>query len=409
MQISVFIYVLWENKNRMWLLSPLKGTDDLVNIPFNPFIISSKTPTFVHQNKKYYMKRRLLSIFSLFTIALAAIAQPRISSNKEIHNFGQIEWKSPVTVEYIITNTGNEPLVLTNVTTSCACSVADWTKEPIAPGAKGTVKASFDAKALGHFEKSVGIYSNADPHLVYLKFAGEVVKEVKDFTKTHPFKIGDIRIDKDEIAFSDLYRGEKPTLTIGVVNLSDRPYEPILMHLPPYLKMEKEPNVLLKGKKGIIKLTLDTELLQDFGLTQSSVYLSRFAGDKVSEDNEIPVSAVLLPNFSNMTAQDSLNAPVIHLSETNIDLSEVLLKKKKVSRNIVITNTGKTPLVISKLQVFNSSVGVSLKKTVVQPGATTKLKVTIHKRDVGNKKHHLRILMITNDPLRPKVEINIKR
>ena len=156
-------------------------------------------------------------------------------------------------------------------------------------------------------------------------------------------------------------------------------------------------------------MTLDTEVLQDFGLTQSSVYLSRFAGDKVSEDNEIPVSAVLLPNFSNMTAQDSLNAPVIHLSETNIDLSEVLLKKKKVSRNIVITNTGKTPLVISKLQVFNSSVGVSLKKTVVQPGATTKLKVTIHKRDVGNKKHHLRILMITNDPLRPKVEINIKR
>ena len=39
----------------------------------------------------------------------------------------------------------------------------------------------------------------------------------------------------------------------------------------------------------------------------------------------------------------------------------------------------------------------------------TKLKVTIRKRDVGNKKHHLRILMITNDPLRPKVEINIKR
>ena len=78
----------------------------------------------------------------------------RISSNKETHNFGQIEWKKPVTVEYTITNTGNEPLVLTNVTTSCACAVADWTKEPIAPGAKGTVKASFDAKALGRFDKS---------------------------------------------------------------------------------------------------------------------------------------------------------------------------------------------------------------------------------------------------------------
>ena len=66
------------------------------------------------------MKRSLLSILSLLTVALAAVAQPRISSNKETHNFGQIEWKRPVTVEYTITNTGNQPLVPTNVTTSCA-------------------------------------------------------------------------------------------------------------------------------------------------------------------------------------------------------------------------------------------------------------------------------------------------
>ena len=338
------------------------------------------------------MKRSLLSILSLLTVALAAVAQPRISSNKETHNFGQIEWKRPVTVEYTITNTGNQPLVLTNVTTSCACAVADWTKEPIAPGGKGVVKASFDAKALGHFEKSIGIYSNASPSLVYLKFTGEVVQEIKDYTKLLPYTIGNIRLDRDEFAFPDVYRGQQPSLTFDIANLSDRPYEPVLMHLPPY-----------------IKLTLDASQLKDYGLTQTSVYLSRFSGDKVSEDNEIPVSAILLPDFSRMTEKDSLNAPAMHISETDIDLSIPLIKKNKVSHDILIANSGKTPLVISKLQVFNSSVGVSLKKTVLPPDGMTKLKVTIRKRDVGNKKHHLRILMITNDPLRPKVEINIKR
>ena len=355
------------------------------------------------------MKQRLLSIFLLCTATLCAIAQPRISSNKEVHDFGQIEWKKPVTVEYTITNTGNEPLVLTDVRTSCACSVAEWTQQPIAPGKQGVVKASFDAEALGHFEKSIGIYSNAEPHLLYLKFKGEVVREVKDFSKTHPFEIGRIRTDREEIAFSNVRRGEQPVMEIGVVNLSDRPYRPVLMHLPPYLKMEAEPEVLLKGKKGNLKLTLQTDLLPDFGLTQASVYLSRFAGDKISEENEMPVSVVLLPDFSHMSAQDSLNAPVIQLSETDIDLRETLKKKRKASHSIVIHNTGKTPLEISKLQVFNSSVGVSLKKAVIQPGKATKLKVTIRRRDVGNKRHHLRILMITNDPLHPKVEINIKR
>ena len=355
------------------------------------------------------MKRSILSILTVFIITLSAIAQPRLSSNKETHNFGQIEWKHPVTVEYTITNTGDKPLVLTNVTTSCACSVADWTKKPIAPGEKGTVSATFDAKALGHFEKTIGIYSNAQPSLVYLKFVGEVVQEVTDFAKTHPYAIGSIRLDRTEFDFPDAHRGEKPTITFSVVNLSDRPYEPVLMHLPPYLKMERTPDVVLKGKKGKIKLTLDTKQLTDLGLTQTSVYLARFAGDKVSEENEIPVSAILLPDFSGMTMQDSLNAPAIRLSEANIDLSARLAKKNKDSHDIVITNTGKAPLQINKLQVFNSSVGVSLKKTVLQPGASTKLRVTIHKKNTGKKKHHLRILMITNDPARPKVEINIKR
>lgn len=355
------------------------------------------------------MKRSLLSIVTLFIVTLSAIAQPRISSNKETHTFGQIEWKKPVSVEYTISNTGDKPLVLTNVTTSCSCSVANWTKPPIAPGEKGTITASFDAKALGRFEKTIGIYSNAQPSLVYLKFVGEVVQEVKDFTKTHPHTIGKIRVNRTEFDFPDSHRGEMPTITLGVVNLSDRPYEPILMHLPPYLKMEKTPNVLLKGKKGTITLTLDTKQLVDLGLTQASVYLARFAGDKVSEENEIPVSAVLLPDFSKMTEQEQSNAPAIRLSETNIDLSAQLAKKNKASYDIVISNIGKDPLQINKLQVFNSSVGVSLKKTLLLSGESTKLRVTIHRNKVGKKKHHLRILMITNDPAQPKVEINVKR
>ena len=118
------------------------------------------------------MKRNMTALFSLLAFSLSAYAQSHISSNKETHNFGQIEWKKPVTVDYTITNTGNKPLVLSNVTTSCGCAVAEWTKQPIAPGEKGTVTATFDAQALGHFEKTVGIYSNAEPSLVYLTFKG---------------------------------------------------------------------------------------------------------------------------------------------------------------------------------------------------------------------------------------------
>lgn len=354
------------------------------------------------------MKIKNIILFNLLLASTSICAQSRISSNTEKFNFGRIEWKRPVKVEYTITNTGNEPLVMSNVTTSCACTVADWTKSPIAPGEKGSVVATFDAETLGHFEKDVCIYSNATPHLVYLTFVGEVVQQLKDYTKTNPFKIGNIAIDRTSIEFPDARRGEQLTTTINIVNLSDRPYEPILMHLPRYISMKNSPDLLLKGQRGIIKLTLDTKQISDVGLTQISVYLSRFNGDKVSPENEIPISIILLPDFSTMTPADKAKAPIIHLSETALDLSTELLKERKVTKEITISNKGKSPLAISKVQVFNTAIGLSLRKRTLQPGESTSLKVTVHNHALNKEKNKMRILIIDDDPSQPKIEIDIK-
>ena len=353
--------------------------------------------------------KRFVAIITLFMgMSVSASAQARFTSSTRLQHLGQIEWKRPVTVQYTVTNTGDAPLVLTGVEPDCACTAARWTKTPIAPGDKGTVDITFDAEALGHFQKSVAIYTNASPHLVYLKFDGEVVTEIKDFTRTHPYLIGQIRIDRDEIVFPDVQRGERPVEHLSVVNLSDAPYEPVLMHLPPYLEMKAEPEVLQQGERGTLTLTLNSGKLADLGLTQTSVYLSRFLGDKVSGENELPVSAVLLPDFSGLTEAERLNAPAVRLSAEDIDLSADLAKKNRARRVITVTNAGRSPLRISKLQVFHPAVGVSLKKTVLQPGESTRLRVSVARKHIGKHRRHLRLLLITNDPRRPKIEMNIK-
>lgn len=354
------------------------------------------------------MKRFFAIIALSMGLTATLSAQARFTSSTQMQHLGQIEWKRPVTVQYTITNTGDEPLVLSEVEPDCACTAARWTKTPIAPGDKGTVDVTFDAEALGHFQKAVAIFTNASPNLVYLKFDGEVVTEIKDFARTHPYLVGQIRIDQNEINFPDVQHGEHPVVYLSVVNLSDKPYEPVLMHLPPYLEMKVEPEVLQQGERGTLTLTLNSEKLTDLGLTQSSVYLSRFLGDKVSEENELPVSAILLPDFSGLTETERLNAPVIRLSAEDIDLSGDLAKKKRARRDITVTNTGRSPLQISKLQVFHPAVGVSLKKTVLQPGESTRLRVSVTKKNIGKHRRHLRLLLITNDPTQPKVEINIK-
>ena len=279
------------------------------------------------------MKRFFAIIALSMGVSVSALAQARFTSSTQLQHLGQIEWKRPVTVQYTVTNTGNEPLVLTEVEPDCACTAARWTKTPIAPGHKGTVDVTFDAEALGHFQKSVAIFTNASPHLVYLKFDGEVVTEITDFARTHPYQVGQIRIDQNEINFPDVQRGERPVAYLSVVNLSDTPYEPVLMHLPPYLEMKAEPEVLQQGERGTLTLTLNSEKLTDLGLTQSSVYLSRFLGDKVSEENELPVSAILLPDFSGLTENERLNAPVIRLSAEDIDrIINAYIERKDIDK-----------------------------------------------------------------------------
>lgn len=353
------------------------------------------------------MKRYLFTILAAGMAGATLLAQPRLTSSKETHRFGQIEWKKPAVVDYYITNTGNKPLVMTNITASCACAILDWTKTPIAPGEQGKVSATFDAKMLGHFHKSIGIYSNATPNLVYLHFEGEVVRQVTDYEHKMPYSIGNILTDRLELDFPDVHRGEKSQITFNVVNQSGTPYEPVLMHLPPYLSMEANPTVLQKGEKGSIKLTLDTDRLTDLGLTQATVYLSRFAGDKVSEENEIPFSVILLPDFSDMSRIARLNAAQIKVSEDDIDFSNKFGKKHKAKYDITVTNAGQATLEISKLQVFNPAVGVDLKKNSLKPGEKTRLRITLDRKGIS-KKRHLRILMISNDPENPKTVINLR-
>ena len=334
------------------------------------------------------------------------MAQAKATFDKKVHEHGVVLWKHPATAVFTVKNDGDKPLVISNVTTSCGCTVADWTKTPIAPGATGTVTSTFDAKALGHFYKDIGVYCNASDLPIYLMLQGEVSADPKNYTLTHPYEIGPIRLDKEAIEFDDVNKGDKPSMEILVANTSSEVYTPVLMHLPPYLEAVAVPERIGKKGTGKIKITLDTDKLPKFGLTTSTVYLSRFPGDKVGDENSIPVSVVLLPDFSQISQVQRLNPPAVELSARELTLLPLAENEKK-SVKVVVTNTGKSNLEITDLQVFNSALGVQLKKRVLKPGASTKMKITAYGKFLKKVKGTPRVLMITNDPNCPKIIINV--
>lgn len=114
------------------------------------------------------MKRLiLLSLVSLFALSTYAQegnggdAEPTKASfakfDKKIHNFGILEYNGDGTCSFTFTNTSDETMFIKNVRTSCGCTTPDYTKEPVAPGETGVVKAKYDTKRVGTFHKTVTV------------------------------------------------------------------------------------------------------------------------------------------------------------------------------------------------------------------------------------------------------------
>lgn len=352
------------------------------------------------------MKRRFLIILFLFISGLA-IAQPIATFDRTKQDFGDILWKEPVNTTFTITNRGNSPLVITYVSTSCGCTEATYTQEPIAVGESGQISVTYDAGLLGRFNKSVGVFTNSEDSPTYLRIIGTVCSELEDYDEAFPYSIGNVRLDMNEIIFPDGNKGEKLTTDINIINLGDTDYNPIIMHLPKYLKFEAIPAELPRKQSGILRFTVDTNLLDQLGVNQTSVYLARFLGDNISEENELIVSSTLLPDFSNLTALQHSNAPVIDLSAYDIKFGNVKGKNKN-SQTVILTNKGKSDLTIQQLQVSNPALSVSLGKQTIKPGKSTKLRIRILNEHLNKRSSNMRIILISNDPKQPKSIIKVQ-
>ena len=99
---------------------------------------------------------------------------PVFSWSMTVHDFGKIPLNKPASHEFRFTNSGNSPLIISSVQASCGCTVTDYTKDPIAPGGEGFVKATYNAASVGIFTKTVTVNANSEQGVVKLVIKGEV-------------------------------------------------------------------------------------------------------------------------------------------------------------------------------------------------------------------------------------------
>jgi hypothetical protein len=105
---------------------------------------------------------------------------PKVEFEKLVHDYGTLHQYGDGNCEFRFTNTGKEPLVLSNVRSSCGCTVPDWPRKPILPGKSDVIKVKYATNRLGKINKSITVQSNAANSPIVLRIAGNVIPKPKE-------------------------------------------------------------------------------------------------------------------------------------------------------------------------------------------------------------------------------------
>jgi len=125
-------------------------------------------------------------VFFLMTASFTAVAQENAATQasdkagvltfeNEVIDYGKIPVNAEGGRTFTFTNTGNAPIVISKVKTSCGCTVADYPKEPVMPGKTGEISVKYDTKRIGNFTKTLTVFSNASKPQLQLRISGQVL------------------------------------------------------------------------------------------------------------------------------------------------------------------------------------------------------------------------------------------
>ncbi len=139
------------------------------------------------------MKRIFFTLIAVFAfnamIQAQTVVGPAITVDKEVHDYGDVAFGGDGTCEFKVTNTGNEPLIMSKCKGSCGCTVPKCDPNPILPGESSIITVKYDTKRPGPISKSVTINSNAvNEPMKVVRIKGNVGPDPNAAPSGAPFK-----------------------------------------------------------------------------------------------------------------------------------------------------------------------------------------------------------------------------
>lgn len=126
--------------------------------------------------------KHLFTVLFISLLSFSVSAQEKaakIEFKTDVIDYGTIDKGADGVRVFEFTNTGNAPLIISKVNSSCGCTVPKKPEGPIQPGETGQIEVKYDTNRVMPIRKTITVISNADTPTVALKIKGEVVDSSK--------------------------------------------------------------------------------------------------------------------------------------------------------------------------------------------------------------------------------------
>ena len=146
-------------------------------ILFSAVALFAVSNSFAQEASKKTTVKKTTTTTKTTPVAASKVDGPGIVFETETIDYGTIQHNADGKREFVFTNNGNKPLIISNAQGSCGCTVPTWPKEPIAPGAKAVIGVKYATDRVGAFTKTVTLTTNATEGSKVLTIKGNVLPD----------------------------------------------------------------------------------------------------------------------------------------------------------------------------------------------------------------------------------------
>jgi hypothetical protein len=353
------------------------------------------------------MKNVFLTVcfISLNQFVFGQLAEP-IQFQDKTHDFGEIaESNGPAVYEFSFLNKSARPVKILGVQPSCGCTTPGWSKEPVAPGKTGFIKASFDPKGRpGYFNKSLTVTTDLDGNSVVLQIKGTVVDKKEE---KGPYDLvienGNLRLRNSSFNVGKVFVNKEPSpMEFPMYNAGRDTLKFIETVMPKYIKLDV-PKSLAPDTKGSIKITFDAKQRNQYGFNSDNILLK--TNDKIQPEKSFSVYATVEESFPTLSPDEQAKAPILNFETYSVDMGK-LRKGIDFQRSIKFKNKGKKELIIRYVQ-SNCSCLVSNSKVVsLKPSEEGSLQITFN-TDGRDGLQNKAVTIYSTDPINPVQRITL--